>query len=515
MDKSRSQYTAKNILFGYIGNVVTAILGFVLRTVFIYKLGKTLLGVNGLYTSILTVLSLADLGLGTAMNYILYELVSKKDIPKIKVYMEFYKKAYRVIALVVAVIGISLIPFLQYIIKDPGDITLGKLRLYYVIFLFNIVSSYFVAYKYSLTNAEQKNYIQTNVITLTKLATVTIQIVVLLLDAGFTTFLLVQLVVETVQKVFVSIYLDKLYPFLREKVDDSLSDTEKKSIIKSVKALLMHKLGDMARLQTDNIIISAFISIGVVGMVDNYVLVVTSISAFVNIIFNSVISSLGNLVATESKEKQYQVFKTYRFLAAWIYGFSAVGYYVLLTPLVTMLWGADFALTAGVVGLYLVEYYFKGYRIVLSNFKTAAGVFEEDKYVPLIQGAVNLVISIVLVQKLGLVGIYWGTVISGLIANFVKPYIIYKKCFGISIREYYQDSAKYMTVTGVVLAIVLLATKVISVESWLQFALMVVIITVVYNGIFLAIFHRKEECTVVLEKVKQLLMSIKKKASAK
>lgn len=504
MSKTRSQYTAKNILFGYVGNIVTAILGFVLRTVFIYKLGKTLLGVNGLYTSILTVLSLADLGLGTAMNYILYELVSKQDIPKIKVYMEFYKKAYRVIALVVAVIGISLIPFLQFIIKDPGDITLTKLRLYYVIFLFNIVSSYFVAYKYSLTNAEQKNYIQTNVITITKLATVSIQIVVLLLGAGFTAFLLVQLVVETVQKIFVSIYLDRLYPYLREKTEDSLSDKEKKSIIKSVKALLMHKLGDMARLQTDNIIISAFISIGVVGMVDNYVLVVTSISGFVNIIFNSVISSLGNLVATESKEKQYQVFKTYRFMAAWIYGFSAVGYYVLLTPLITLLWGQEFALAAGVVGLYLVEYYFKGYRIVLSNFKTAAGVFEEDKYVPLIQGAVNLVISIVLVQKLGLIGIYWGTVISGLIANFVKPYIIYKKCFGVSIREYYRDSALYMLVTGVVLALVLLATRVVAVESWIGFAIMVVVITVVYNGIFLGVFHKKEECLVLVDKFRSL-----------
>lgn len=513
MSKSRSQYALKNILFGYVGNIVTALLGFALRTVFIYKLGKTLLGVNGLYTSILTVLSLADLGLGTAMNYILYDLVSKKDIPKIKVYMEFYKKAYRIIALVVAIIGASLIPFLQFIIKEPGDITLGQLRMYYVIFLFNIVSSYFVAYKYSLTNAEQKNYIQTNVITLTKLITVSIQTVALLLGAGFTLFLLIQLFVETVQKIFVSFYLNRLYPYLKEKTKDNLSPVEKKSIAQSVKALLLHKLGEMARLQTDNIIISAFISVGMVGLVDNYVLVVTSVSAFVNIIFNSVISSLGNLVATENREKQYKVFKTYRFMAAWIYGFSAVGYCVLLTPLITLLWGGEFALATDVVVLYLIEYYFKGYRIVLSNYKAAAGVFEEDKYIPIIQGAVNLIISIVLVQKIGLVGIYWGTVISGLIANFVKPYIVYKKCFGIAVREYYKDSVIYIIVTGAILLLVLAFNKCVAVESWFSFVISMIVITVIYNGVFFVAFHKKEECMIVIDMYKQLYRTIKSRTN--
>ena len=501
---SRSQNSAKNIFFGYIGNIVITILGFVLRTVFIYKLGKTLLGVNGLYTNILSVLSLADLGLGTAMNFSLYDPVAKKDYKRITIYMSLFKKAYRYIAAVVAVLGLLLVPFLQYIIKDPGDIGIGELRLYYVIFLVNIVSTYFVAYKYSLVNAEQKGYIQTNILTITKFITVSLQIVVLLSGFGFTVYLLTQMSVELVQKLFVSIYLDRKYPYLLDKPEGELPEKDKREIVKNVKALLLHKIGDIARFQTDNIIISAFISISLVGMVDNYVLVTTSVSGFVNILFNSVIASLGNLIATENKEKQYQVFKAYRFMGAWIYGFSAVGYFVLLTPLISLLWGNDYALGIGAVGFFLLDYYFKGFRIVLTNFKTAAGIFDEDKYIALIQGVINLVISIVLVQKLGLIGVYIGTVVSGLIANVVKPSIIYKKCFDRKVSEYYRDSLVYILISAVSIAIVLGFNTLIATDNWLGFAIMAILITVVFNGLFIILFHRTDEFRYLLDKVKQM-----------
>lgn len=506
---SRAQNSAKNIFFGYIGNIVVTILGFVLRTVFIYKLGKTLLGVNGLYTNILSVLSLADLGLGTAMNFSLYDPVAKKDYKRITIYMSLFKKAYRYIAAVVAIIGLSLVPVLQYIIKDPGNIGIGELRIYYVIYLVNIVSTYFVAYKYSLVNAEQKGYIQTNILTITKFVTVSLQIIVLLFGSGFLVYLLMQMFVELAQKLFVSIYLDRRYPCLLAKPEGELPEKDKKEIVKNVKALLLHKIGDIARFQTDNIIISAFISISIVGVVDNYVLVTTSISGFVNILFNSVLASLGNLIATESKEKQYQVFKAYRFMGAWIYGFSAVGYFVLLTPLISLLWGDDFALGTVVVSMFLLDYYFKGFRIVLTNFKSAAGIFDEDKYIALIQGAINLVISITLVQKLGLIGVYIGTVVSGLLANIVKPSIIYKKCFNKKVSEYYRDSFVYILISTLAIAIILGLNALIATYTWLGFFIMVILITIVFNGLFILVFHRTEEFRYIIKKVKQMTQHIK------
>lgn len=490
----RVQSAARNIVFGYIGNLTTQLLGFVLRTIFIAHLGDTLNGVNDLYTSILSVLSMAELGVGTALNYSLYGPVARKDYEKIKSYMLLYKKAYRVIGLVIAVIGLAVSPFLPYLVKQPQGVTVRDMTLYYFIFLFNTASSYFVAYKYSLVNAEQNNYIQTNIITVTKMITVTLQILVILITENFYFYLLTAAFVELIQKFFVSWYLNRRYPYLKDKNVIKLSGEETGEIVCKTKALMFHKIGDVARLQTDSMIISGFINVTLVGYVGNYNMILISVSNFVNIIFNSVLSSFGNLIATESREKQYQVFRVYRFFACWIYGFSAVGFFLLLTPLIVIWQGSGRVLAASVVSYILIDYYFKGDRIVLSNFKTAAGVFEQDKYLALIQGAVNLVISIVLVQKIGLAGVYIGTVVSGLIANITKPFIIYKVCFDKNARPYFIDSMKYLAVLSGILIILSSLKKIIMPEvTIISFVLMIVVICVVFNGIFLLLFGRSEE----------------------
>ena len=307
-------------MFGYLSNAVTGVLGIALQKIFIIKLGETLLGVNSTYSSILSVLSLAELGLGTAVNFSLYGPVARGDKETVKAYMQFYKKAYRVIALVVACAGLLLVPFLRFIIKDPVGIdSNADLIGYYLIFLFNTVSSYFVAYKYSLPNAEQKNYIQSNVLTITKIATVLTQILILLLVPDFYLYLLAAAAIELIQKIFANAYLNRKYPLLKEKNVRKLTGEELSDIKKKTGALVCHKVGDAARLQTDSIIITSFINVTMSGYVDNYNKVINLIANFVNVIFNSVISSFGNLIATESDEKQYEMFRVYRFFASWIY----------------------------------------------------------------------------------------------------------------------------------------------------------------------------------------------------
>ena len=387
-------------------------------------------------------------------------------------------------------------PFLPYLVKQPEGVSVRDMTLYYFIFLFNTVSSYFVAYKYSLVNAEQKNYIQTNVITVTKMITVTLQIGVILATRNFYLYLLTAAFVELIQKIFVSDYLNRRYPYLKDRNVARLSREETGEVVQKTKALMFHKIGDVARLQTDSMIISSFINVTLVGYVGNYNMILTSVSNFVNIIFNSVLSSFGNLIATESKDKQYQMFRVYRFFACWIYGFSAVGFFLLLTPLI-ILWpsvGPGKTLPATVVGLILTDYYFKGDRIVLSNFKTAAGVFEQDKYLALLQGAVNLVISIALVQKIGLSGVYVGTIVSGLIANVTKPFIIYKACFDRDAKAYFVDSVKYLTVILGILAVLAgVKSAVLQEITVLGFAGMFVLVVIVFNGVFLLLFGRTEE----------------------
>ncbi|MBQ7657404.1 MAG: polysaccharide biosynthesis protein [Butyrivibrio sp.] len=504
---SRVKSATRNITFGYVGQIATTLMSFILRTVFLMHLSKQLLGVNSLYSNILAVLNMAELGIGTALNFSLYGPVARGETEKIKSYMQLYRKAYHIIALVVAVIGLGIIPFLGILVKNPGNISSRDLVLFYLIFLFNTVTSYFVAYKYSLVNAEQKNYIQTNVLTITKIVTVAIQIVVVVTTENFYLFLLTDAAVQLIQKIFVSKYLDKLYPYLKDKNVVKLAKEESDEVWKKTRALVCHKVGDVARLQTDALIISSLIEVSVAGFVDNYNLVIGSVSNFVNIIFNSVISSFGNLIATENKEKQFSMFKVYRFFASWVYGFSCIGFMVLLTPLIRLLWGDEWILPQAAVYCILIDYYFKGDRIVLSNYKTAAGVFEPDKYLALIQGAVNLVVSIVLVQTpLGLTGVYIGTIVSGLIANITKPVIIYGTCFDKKAWGYFADTFKYLlSMAFVLVTCELISRKVIADLNIVSFILMALIITVIFNGVYFILYGRSEEFKYLTGKVREKL----------
>ena len=506
---SRVKSASRNIMFGYIGIIITGPLSMVLRSVFIRNLGDTLIGVNDLYAAILSVLALAELGIGTALHYSLYAPVAHGKIEKVKSYMRLYKKAYILIGCTIGVIGIALSPFLPYLAKMPdggADIAVRDLTLYYFIFLFNTVSTYFVAYKYSLVNAEQKNYIHSNIITITRVITVLVQLLVIVFTKNFYLYLLSAAFIELAQKIFANFYLNRLYPYLTDKNVEKLSNEETQIVVTKTKALVLMKLGDVMRTQTGGIIVSAFINVKLWSFVVNYNTVINFVTSFVDIIFNNVISSFGNLIATESKEKQYLMFRIYRFVACWIYGFAAVGFFILLTPFVHFWVGSERVLSTTVVTLLILDFYFKGDRVVLFNFKTAAGVFEPDRYLPLIQGIVNLVISLSLVHKYNLIGVFVGTVISGLLANLVRPGIIYRICFGMTAARYYLDWLKYVVITSVILALSYIASIIILNKlTILSFIIMAFAVTIIFNGIFIGLFWKSEEFRYLFRMVKERL----------
>ncbi|MCH5248438.1 MAG: polysaccharide biosynthesis protein [Lachnospiraceae bacterium] len=505
----RVRQAEKNIFFGYLSNFIILVMGFYQRKVFIMVLGRTLLSVNTLYTDILSMLSLAELGIGTALNFSLYKPVAEHNYEKIKSYMQLYKRAYLAIAGVIAVVGLALAPFLPYIIKesDRGGISIRNLTIYYLIFLFNTVSSYFVAYKYSLVNAEQRSYIQTNIATITRIVTVLVQIAILLATENFLLFLLTQAAIELIQKIFVSIYFNRLYPYLRDKKVQKLEKKETDIVITKSKALMFHKIGDVARLQTDSIIITTCINTDLVGVVGNYNLVINYAANFVNVIFNSLISGFGNLVATESKEKQYSVFKVYRFVACWLYGFATVGFWLLLTPFITGIYlDESWLLAQSILTLILIDFYFKGGRTVLLNFKIAAGIFEQDKFLPLIQGGINLLISIVGARYIGLAGVYIGTVVSGILANLIRPVIVYRDCFERNPWDYFKDSLKYIIAILIILALLIpISNALLTQVNILTFILMAIIITIIYNLGFILVFRKTKEFEYLWNILKQKL----------
>ncbi len=508
--RTRLQMTAKNAIWSYVSMIVSFGLSFVSRTVFIYTLGESYLGVNGLFTNVLGVLSFAELGIGTAFGFSLYKPVANGDIEKIKSYMHYYKIAYRVIAAVVTVLGLAILPLLHFIIKDPGDI--GNIYIYYLIFLFNTVSSYFVSYKFSLVNAEQKNYIFTNINLLVSVSTTILQIVSLLLFRNFLVYLLVAAAFGLFQKIFISIYFNKLYPYLKEKDCKPITAEDKATLISKVKALIVHKLGEVSVHQTDNIIVSSFVSTVMVGLISNYTLITTTVSGFINILFNSVTGSLGNMIAVESKEHQYSIFKKYRFIGFWLYGFSAIAISILSKPFITLWAGDKMVVDPLVINLMMIDYYMIGHRICLNNMKSAGGVFEPDKYIALIQAAVNLVASIALVNIIGLPGVYLGTIIQGSIASIVKPILSYKIMFNRSSKYYFIDSIKYGVM--VVLAYLLcygFSELVIPKITILSFIFKILFVAIVPNLLFFLVFKRTEEFQYFSAIAKRIIKRVIKK----
>lgn len=503
---SRLQNTVKNAYWSYISMIASTAISFVSRTVFIYYLGANYLGINGLFSNVLGILSFTDLGIGIAINYCLYKPVAENDTEKIKSYMYYYKWAYRCVAVVISVLGLLLLPFLDLLVKDPGDI--GNIRIYYIIYLFNTVSSYFVSYKYSLVNADQKNYVYTKINIAISFTTTLVQILSLILWGNYYVYLIVAALFGLFQKIFISRYLDTLYPLLKEHEVQKLSHEEKRTLIKKIKSIVLHKIGDVSVHQTDNIIVSAFVGISTVGLLSNYNLIINTVSSCISVLFNSVVGSLGNLVATESREKQYEVFKVYRFIAFWLYSFTGICLMTLLSPFICLWIGQDMLIDESIILLIIIDYYMIGQRISVGSIKSAGGFFEQDQWLAFAQAIVNLVVSVALVKAIGLPGVFIGTLVQGTLANVVRPIIVYKNLFKRNVKLYFYDSVKYALSMTLALSICLLARKYLLMNITIgRFICVMVLTAIIPNALYAVLYWNTDE----LKYVKNMALRILKR----
>ena len=492
LTQSRFEFAKRNARFGYISTLATTILGFASRTIFIQSLGSAYLGVNALMTSVLGVLSFLELGIGAAMSYSLYKPVANNDVEKIRALARFYRTTYRVIALLVTIIGLALLPFIPRLAQGTED--LGDLRLYYALFLLANVLSYFAIYKTSIANAEQRNYIVTNIHTVISGITQIVQIVLLVVWANYLLFLVVMVLGRLVEQLYLNYYLNKRYSEYLKPPSVSLTAEELAPIKKNVKALIWHKIGEISVNQTDSIIIAAFVNVTTLGLISNYNLIINTATLFLSVAMNAAIGSFGNAIATSPAEDVYRNFKVYRFAAFWLYGLATVGMYTLITPLITLWIGGDNVISDLVILLILLNFYMLGHRTTINTVKSAAGIWAPDKYLPLIQAIVNLGLSIALVQVMGVAGVFLGTVAQGLIATIVRPIIVYPRVFKVPAREYFIDSTRFA-------AALLLAggPAALLIPMWLQevtlwsFLAALLAVFVWINLVFLACFGRSPE----------------------
>lgn len=489
----RTTKSLKNMIFAIISNIITIIIGFVMQTVFIKTLGTEYLGIDKLFLNIISMLSIVDLGMGTAIIYNMYAPVSNKDKQKIKSLMDFYKKAYRVIILLVGVIGLSLIPFLGLIVKDT---TIDEsITVIYILFLLDMICSYILAYKKSIFYADQKNYI----VIISRICYLTIMnlllLIVLLTIKNYYLYLIIKIIMRLLENIIMSVIANKKYPYLKEHDIVSLDNNIKEDIFIKIKGLLFHKVGTFLVLGTDNIIISSFLGVTQVGYYSNYRLIIYSVLETINQGFSAITSSIGNLLINNNKEKSFNVYKKIDFLNFWISSFCTISIFVIIESFIKIWLGEEYILSSLVLIVLTINFYFSSIRAPMNSFKEAAGIFHEDRFIPLIESIINIFASIILLKFFGMAGVFMGTILSGFVLHFYSyPKFVYKGLFGKSYFSYFKKFIyKFLLVMVTMLITSFIPNMFIFDNNILNLIVNIVICLVVPNVIYFLIFHNSEE----------------------
>lgn len=502
--RSRTENSIINSAMSIVTQVLTVVLNFAVKTVFIKMLNDEYLGVNGLFTNIITMLSLADLGIGIAIPYSLYKPLAKKDEHKINVLMNFYKKVYTIIGIAVLLIGLSLTPFLGLIIKDiPKNVP--HLSLIYILFVIHSASSYFFVYKKFLIDSDQKGYITSRIIfTFSTLLSI-IQIILLVTTKNYILFLLSSIILVIIQNIYISSKANKLYPFIKNKTDEKLEKEDMEGIKKNVSSLFIYKVGTVIMNGTDNIIISKFIGLIIVGFYSNYVLIINSITTVLNQIFNAITSSIGNLVVTTNKKRSKEVYDNLNFANFWLYALFGVCIIVLINPFINIWIGKKYVMGFSIVFLLVLNFYVLGMQSVTNSFRNAYGLFWIAKYRPIIMVIINIVISVVLVQFIGIEGVLIGTLISRLLTTaWLDPYIVHKYGFEISPKSYYVDYLKYLVIFIAISTILNYFVSMIAINNIFILILIAILVVISVNVILVLLFFKTSEFNYFYDKIKKI-----------
>ena len=433
---SRITNSTRNILYGFISQLIVLFLNFIVRIIFIRYLGETYLGVNGLFSNILSVLSLAEMGFGTAITYNLYKPLANNDIEEIKSLMHFYAKIYKIIGFFVFLVGLVILPFLDYIINNDSGI--DNIYILYLLFLADSALSYFFAYKRSILNADQKVYICSKYRYIFVSIKRVVQILFILLFKNFIIYLLTQIVFTFLENLFISMKVNSIYPYLKLNNIKKLSQEKIKSITADVKALVLSKIANVALNGTDNIIITAFTDLKNVGILSNYTLISGSLTMIISQIYSAITGSLGNFIALENNERKADLFYIIDFMYFIIYGFCFICMFIIYNPFISYFFGKNLIFSNSIVFVFCINYLIEGMLQSFWSFRTTMGLFVQGKYRPLIAAVLNVLLSVILGMKLGVFGVLLGTTFSRLFVNaWYDPYIIFKHGLSCSPKRYY------------------------------------------------------------------------------
>ncbi len=502
----------KNVLLIMTTSGITQFLNFILqfvsRTVFIKVLGAEYLGLNGLFSNILSFLSLAELGIGSAISFYLYQPISEGNTERIKALMQFYKKCYRAVGLIMIIAGLCIIPLLPQIVNFEQNVPVN-LYVVYLLYLLNMACSYLMfAYKQALPMANQEQYKIEKINILFVIINCITDIVVLVLFKSYVLYLLLKLILVLVKNIVISIKVDKEYEYLKEKGINFISNTEIRIFFKDIKDIAMFKLGSTLYNSSDNIIISVLLGTIIVGYYSNYFLIISILSSLINLFVKSFMASVGNLIVEESKDAQYNYFIQIDFIVYYLVSICTTCLFQLLNSFIRLWIGGinyEYILSQTVVTFLCISFYFDGTTQVMNIFREAGGFFQVGRELQIIGGLLNIVLSIILGKIWGLEGIFAATVISkGVISLF--PFILKISCnvFEKSIFTVLRVYLKHGIVTVLNIIIVWYICRKIHMTTTMGFAIetmLTMLVSVAFIGI---VFYKTPEMMALLKRIKNI-----------
>ncbi|HIW82514.1 MAG TPA: nucleotidyltransferase family protein [Candidatus Acetatifactor stercoripullorum] len=444
--KSRTEYSARNTTVAIVARIIAILAGFLTRVVFTHTLSESYVGINGLFTDILNILSLSELGVGTAITCALYRPIAEEDLERQKSLMRMYRTFYRVVAAIVLVCGLMVLPFLDVLIKDGAGIE--HITFIYLMYLLNSVLSYLLVYKKTLIDAHQQSYIGVLYQTGFLLLQNALQIAALLLTGNFILFVSILILCTLGNNFCISRKADKMYPYLRQKSVQRLPRQERKGIYRDVRAMLMHKVGNVIVNNTDNLLLSSMVGIASVSCYSNYYLIIGSVRQVLNQMFQGITASVGNLGVEESTDRVRRIFEAAFFAGQWVFGLAAVCLYELIDPFVALSFGEQYVFPREVTLILCLNFYLTGMRQACLVFRDSIGLFRYDRYKSLAEAAINLAASVILGRSMGTAGIFIGTMISTVTTSlWVEPYMLYKHHLKTSAKPYFLRYGLYSAVT--------------------------------------------------------------------
>lgn len=507
-NSSRTVKSMKNIVFGLIFKIVGMVFPFIIRTVMIQKLGVEYLGLNSLFTSILMVLSLSELGIGSALVFNMYKPIANNDTERVCVLLKVYKNVYRCIGLIITVIGLVLMPLLPHMISGncPSDINIYIL---YLIYLVNTVLSYFMfAYKKSILEANQLNGYNSMLETITTFSMYVFQIIVLILFRNYYAYIIFLPVSTLALNIIRSYFVDKKFPeySCRGEIEKGFL----KKLYKKVKALLGHKLGSTILSAADSIVISAILGLEILAIYGNYYQIINALIGVVTILYTAITASVGNSLIKSTENQIYKNFNVLTFANNWIVSWFSICLLCLFQPFMKVWMGENLMFEMNVVILFVIYFYSWLFRKIGLTYKDAAGMWEEDFWKPYVGIIVNVVANIMLCKIIGVSGALLSTIIIMLFIYFPwETRVLFKNLFKKSSKEYYLKMFGYALCTFITGVVTFELCRVVNRIGIAELIIKAIICTLIPNVLFVLFYFRKEEFIDIKKRILGLLKRAK------